>query len=57
MNPLRLFFGGIALMAAVSSSAQDALEYRAEALGNGSTGDFAPYFIGSLNGGKIVRKG
>lgn len=40
----------------ITSSAQDTLEYSAEALGNGSTGHFAPYFIGSLNGGRIVRK-
>lgn len=37
-------------------SAQDSLSYSAAAIGNASTGKFAPYFIGSLNGGRIVRK-
>lgn len=41
---------------AASLCAQDSLKYSATALGNASTGDFAPYFIGSLNGGRIVRK-
>lgn len=35
---------------------QDSLQYTSTALGNASTGPFAPYFIGSLNGGRIVRK-
>lgn len=47
----------VMLAVAGGVSAQSALEYKAEVIGNGSTGDFAPYFIGSLNGGKIVRKG
>lgn len=38
------------------AAAQDSLHYSAIALGNASTGNFAPYFIGSLNGGRIVRK-
>lgn len=46
----------IAVAGSISASAQDSLKYSATAWGNGSTGAFAPYFIGSLNGGKIVRK-
>ena len=38
------------------ANAQDTLKYQATALGNASTGPFAPYFIGSLNGGRVVRK-
>lgn len=41
----------------VPAMSQDTLIYKAEVLGNASTGDFAPYFIGSMNGGRIVRKG
>lgn len=43
--------------AAPSAGAQSAAGYTVSAIGNGSTGDFAPYFIGSLNGGRVVRKG
>lgn len=43
--------------ATLFASAQDSMTYGAAFLGNASTGDFAPYFIGSLNGGRIVRKG
>ncbi len=53
----RKILSGFLSLAVLSLSAQNAVDYRAEALGNGSTGDFAPYFIGSLNGGKTVRKG
>ena len=47
-----------ALLLGIAGSmwAGDALEYSGEILLNTSSGDFAPYFIGSLNGGKIVRK-
>jgi len=57
MNYIKLFVSGLALAVAVAAAAQDAVGYRIEAIGNGSTGDFAPYFIGSMNGGKVVRKG
>lgn len=50
---LGLILGIGALM---SMNAQQSLFYSAEIMGNASTGDFAPYFIGSLNHGKIVRK-
>lgn len=42
---------------ALSAFSQDSISYSATALGNASTGAFAPYFIGSLNGGRLVRKG
>ena len=41
--------------AALSAGAQTSVDYDATVLVNASTGDFAPYFIGSLNGGKTVR--
>lgn len=53
-RPLKLAV--VALTVAASATAQNSVEYKAEALGNVSTGDFAPYFIGSMNGGKVVRK-
>lgn len=37
------------------ASGQDSLYYSATALGQFSTGDWAPYFIGSLNGGLTAR--
>ncbi|MDE6301322.1 MAG: capsule assembly Wzi family protein [Muribaculaceae bacterium] len=37
--------------------AQTALNYEVSALGSGASGAFAPYFIGSMNGSRIVRKG
>lgn len=43
-------------MSFLAVHAQDSLFYKASALANASTGDFAPYFIGSLNGSRIVRK-
>lgn len=36
--------------------AQENIEYEVNAMGNISSGKFAPYFIGSLNHGKIVEK-
>lgn len=44
-------------MAGFVATAQDSLYYSATAMGNGSSGAFAPYFIGALNGGRMVRKG
>lgn len=44
-------------VAAPETHAQSVADYRVSAVGNGSTGDFAPYFIGSLGGGRTVRKG
>lgn len=43
------------LSAGPAALAQTSAEYEAAAFVNASTGDFAPYFIGSLNGGKVVR--
>lgn len=40
----------------MAAAAQDTLQYRGTIVGNGSTGNFAPYFIGSLNNGRIVRR-
>lgn len=39
------------------AEAQSDMFYGVSALGNVSSGHFAPYFIGSMNGGRIVRKG
>ncbi len=49
----------VALLTAIVSlvaEAQDVVDYEFSAIGNASTGNFAPYMIGSLNGGKTVRK-
>lgn len=54
IKPLLAVLIGIGL--AFGTYAQDTLRYSATALGNASTGHFAPYFIGSLNHGKTVRK-
>lgn len=43
------------LAISVPVHAQKTLQYGGAAIGVGSTGDFAPYFIGSMNGGKTVR--
>lgn len=48
--------GCLLLCASLSATAQDSINYRASVLGNWSTGDFAPYFIGSMNQGRVVRK-
>lgn len=45
----------VLLTASLAGAAQDSLLYRGTVLGNVSTGDFAPYFIGSLNNGRVVR--
>lgn len=41
----------------LSANAQVAADYRISLIGNGSTGDFAPYMIGSWNHGKTTQKG
>lgn len=46
----------MALCAAAAVSAGNELEYSGKVLLNSSTGNFAPYFIGSLDGGRVVRK-
>lgn len=53
---IRFTVSAISLIMALGAFAQDSLLYSAAALGNVSSGPFAPYFIGSLNEGKIVRK-
>lgn len=56
-----LLFGaicGAALATALPASGlEPPVRYDATVWVNGSTGDFAPYFIGALNGGKTVRSG
>lgn len=56
---LRKLIPVLALVLGSSSSlmGQSDVLYGVTALGNASTGDFAPYFVGSMNGGRIVRKG
>lgn len=44
-----------AALASLASTAQSAIDYSGSATAVGSTGDFAPYFIGSMNGGRTVR--
>lgn len=48
----------VAILATFSSEirAQNVMHYGATALGQVSSGEFAPYFIGSLNGGRTPRK-
>ena len=48
----------VAVLATLNSGAwaQNVAHYGATALGQVSSGDFAPYFIGSLNGGRTPRK-
>lgn len=53
---IKAFLFAALALSALAAGAQDSLRYSATALGNASSGDFAPYFIGSLNGGRIVRK-
>lgn len=56
----KLFSMALAVFFAVAAplvGAQSVADFQVSAIANGSTGDFAPYFIGSLNGGRIVRKG
>ena len=36
--------------------AVEPIDYEASVAGVAASGDFAPYFIGSMNGGKYVRK-
>ena len=36
-------------------AAPPVVEYSATVMGNSSTGDFAPYMIGSWNGGRLTR--
>lgn len=43
-------------LCALGVTAQENIEYSAEALFNASSGELAPYFIGSLNHGVITRK-
>ncbi len=43
------------LSAGVQVSEAQTVDYAAEVVGWGSTGDFAPYFIGSLNNGRTTR--
>lgn len=43
-------------IAAAQASEVSFAEYEAEAIGNFSTSDFAPYFIGSMNGGRVFQK-
>lgn len=47
----------LSAFATLAVAAQSDLDYSATALGVASTGDFAPYFIGSLNAGRTPRRG
>lgn len=46
----------LSAIAVAAMSAQSTVDYAATVMGQTSTGDFAPYFIGSLNGGRTARK-
>lgn len=56
MIRLRILLVLAAIFAVFSSDARDSIrvDYRAELIGNGSTGNFAPYMIGSWNSGRII---
>ncbi len=58
MNMKLLSVVVIAVLAMMTPSvgAQSVADYSLSAIGNSSTGSFAPYFIGSLNGSRVVRK-
>lgn len=43
-------------LATIIASAQPTIDYNVTIEGNASTGDFAPYMIGSWNHGKLTRK-
>lgn len=45
-----------AAFAAFGSAAQQSIDYTVSAIFNGSSGSFAPYFIGSLNNDRISRR-
>lgn len=53
---LRFVTAAMLLLASAAAQAGNELEYSGDVLLNSSTGQFAPYFIGSLNGGRVVRK-
>jgi len=53
---LRLLSALLLIGVSGSVRAGDAVEYSGEVLLNTSSGEFAPYFIGSLNGGRVVRR-
>lgn len=44
------------LMGAPRAASQESVEYECAVIANASTGDFAPYFIGSMNHGRYNRK-
>ncbi len=46
----------LGLLSVFGASAQQKIESYVGVFENGSTGDYAPYFIGSLNGGRINRQ-
>lgn len=52
-----LFALAIAAATSFSATAETPLGWEASVTGNASTGKFAPYFIGSLNNGRLVRAG
>lgn len=55
MNKSVIILFAAAVAGCMSAHAQTTVNYDATVTANASTGDFAPYFIGSLNGGKVVR--
>lgn len=58
MKTGRLFFCFALLSAALTASADSiaSLDYQASVIANASTGDFAPYMLGSWNYGKVTEK-
>lgn len=54
---LKYLILGAIILPAPLCFAQSSLNYEVKAIGAGASGDFAPYFIGSNNGARIVRKG
>ena len=56
MNLKKAFIGALALCMVTAGMAREAIgvSYRASVIANASTGNFAPYMIGSWNSGRIV---
>lgn len=56
MTNLRIAIAALVLMLGLAAAARDTVrvDYRAEIVANTSTGDFAPYMIGSWNSGRVI---
>lgn len=55
-NCLKVTALAFCMVSAGVMCAENGVHYEADMVGNVSTAEFAPYFIGSLNGGKVVRR-